>query len=73
MNINAEIRATRGRVLGEGVWRFLAIRGGLDPKDPAHADQAEQVVSAVQALSMVMDETGFEGIEDFLKTEEEFR
>lgn len=72
-DLDAEIRATRGTVLGESVWRFMATAGGLDPKDPALEPQRRKLVDAVQAASMVMDESGFEGLVDWLEMEEDAR
>lgn len=72
-DLDAEIRATRGTVLGESVWRLFASQGGLDPKDPTLATLKGKIVDAVRATSMVMDESGFEGVVDWLEMEEDAR
>ena len=68
-DLEAEIRASRGRVLGEAVWRRLCLAGGLDPKDPDQAEPRAAIVAAVQAASSVLDEAGFDGLENWLEME----
>lgn len=72
MNLDAEIRATRGAVLGEAVWRRMCQVTGLDPKDERWVDERGWIVQAVSGAAQVMDEAGFEGLEDWLKMEEDF-
>ena len=72
MDVDAEIRATRGRVLGESLWRVLCVRRGDDPKDPDLALEKKRIVSAGMATFQVLDEVGFEGVDEWLQLEEEF-
>lgn len=71
--VDREIRWTRGRVLGEAVWRTICAKAGLDPKDETLHQRRDNLVAAVQGATAVMEESGFEGLEDWLKMEEEFR
>jgi len=73
VDIDAEIRATRGRVLGEALWRVLCIRRGDDPKDPDLSFERKRIVSSSQATFQVMDEVGFQGLEEWLEMEETYR
>lgn len=70
MNIDAEIRATRGTILGEAAWRRLALERGIGAKDPAYDDEREQFVKIVGGALAVMDEAGFDGLEIWLQMEE---
>lgn len=69
-DVDREIRQTRGRILGEAVWRRLCQAAGIGPKDPARQAERERVVTAIQAAAAVLDETGFEGLEEWLEMEE---
>jgi len=68
-DLDAEIRWTRGRVLGEAAWRRLCQAGGLDPKDPELDQRRLDFVAAVQSAAFVMEDSGFEGLEDWLELE----
>jgi hypothetical protein len=70
--VEQEIRKTRGRVLGEAVWRRFAQAAGQDPKDENLAAERKRMVSAVTAALSTMDEAGFEGLETWLDMEIEF-
>lgn len=70
--VDREVRRTRGQVLGLAVWRRLAAAAGHDPKEPRFDGLRQQVVTAIGAALEVMDSDGFEGLEEWLKLEEDF-
>ena len=70
-DLDAEIRATRGRVLGEAAWSRLAQRANQDPKDPRYQQLREATVETIGAALMVLEESGFEGLVDWLDLEED--
>lgn len=72
MDVDAEMRATRGRVLGESLWRVLCIRRGDDPKDADLALEKKRIVSAAMGTFQVLDEVGFDGLDEWLELEEEY-
>lgn len=69
-DIDAEIRSTRGRILGEAVWRRTCQQAGADPKSPELFELHRATVGVVQAAFMVLDESGFVGLNDWLELEE---
>lgn len=72
-DLDAEIRATRGEVLGEAVWRRFCIAADRDPKEELLRPWHSSFVQIVQACLMAMEESGFEGLEDWLQMEEDAR
>lgn len=69
-DLDAEIRSTRGRILGEAVWRRTCQLAGADPKAPELLELHGATVVTVQAAFMVLDESGFVGLNDWLDLEE---
>jgi hypothetical protein len=69
VNLDAEIRAARGRALGEAVWVRRCQKDGTDPKDPDRQAERDDVVETVAAASQILEEAGFDGLSDWLDME----
>jgi hypothetical protein len=70
--VDYEERSARGEVLGGGVWRRLCAGTGRDPKDPALDRERRGLVESVRQAFVQMEGGGFEGLDEWLRLEEEF-